>query len=560
MTLIVALKCPDGVILGADGCLTAKQSGKSIAMQISSSKIEELGQDKLMGFSYNNDRLYNDLKQYLNQYYKLTLHQLKDHGPLRKKLEKLLQRYNEYAGVLIVENRKDTPILEISVNESSIGVLKIQPHPIQNYCVAIGSGWSKVFGYRINNNDIKKAAISVFDRIDKIIKTGGKKVGIDRPVCIGIKNGEKHIVFAETRKELIANLGLKTQNKSLRSSPSIIRGNTFQQISRPVHSPATQIGQSSGTQIFYGPVTFVTSGTPQSSEHTESFKYHKGSQPKSLSKKSAHRKKDYLIGIPSKYKNVLKAYDAVLKCDPTLKEVWFKKGDILGELGRHKEELIAYEKALKLDPENTMVLYNQGVILGELGRHKEELIAYNKALKIDPRYKDAWFNIGFTLDELGRYKEALTAYNKALRIDPIYKKALGNKGIIFEQSGRYKEALVLFNKILKIDPKDKIAWYRKGLILDELGKYKEALIAYNKTLKLDPKYESALGNKGIIFGKTGRYKEALVLFNMVLKIDPKDKEAWYNKGIVLEELGKYKEALTVYNKALRIDPRYKEAL
>jgi len=221
MTLIVALKCDNGVILGADSCLTGTIAGREVAMEISSSKIEDLGADKLMGFSYSDDALYEQLRKCLAQYANQTLEQMNNSATLKQQLQQLSGAHRGYAGVLIVENRYSAPILEIGVNERGLGDVLIKPYRVQNSCFAIGSETKRVTGCKIDEKDIKLAALQVFNKIDEIIQTGGRAKGIDHPTSIGLKNREKYIVSASTKEELAQKIGLASPKPAVASQSAV---------------------------------------------------------------------------------------------------------------------------------------------------------------------------------------------------------------------------------------------------------------------------------------------------------------------------------------------------
>lgn len=125
---------------------------------------------------------------------------------------------------------------------------------------------------------------------------------------------------------------------------------------------------------------------------------------------------DLLVQEAHEYEEALEAYDEALHLNPSVKWVWYGKGNALLELECYEEALGAYDEALRLDPAFSWAWYCKGGAFAGLKRYEEALKAYDEALRLDPSDMSTWYWKGETLKALGRRREARQARRKARQL------------------------------------------------------------------------------------------------------------------------------------------------
>lgn len=131
----------------------------------------------------------------------------------------------------------------------------------------------------------------------------------------------------------------------------------------------------------------------------------------------------YHLGIAySQLKNYHQAiahYQAAIKLPiyPILKlGAYNNLGNLLKEKGDLKGAKKAYETILKIDPSFVIGYYNLGMTLKAMGLFKEAIAAYVKAIDLNPQYAEAYQNLGVVLLKAGYVEDSLIAFKEAIHL------------------------------------------------------------------------------------------------------------------------------------------------
>ncbi len=131
----------------------------------------------------------------------------------------------------------------------------------------------------------------------------------------------------------------------------------------------------------------------------------------------------YHLGIAySRLKNHQQAiahYQAAIKLPiyPILKlGAYNNLGNLLKEKGDLNGAKKAYETILKIDPSFVIGYYNLGMTYKAMGLFKEAIAAYVKAIDLNSEYAQAYQNLGVVLLKAGYVEDSLTAFKEAIHL------------------------------------------------------------------------------------------------------------------------------------------------
>ena len=261
-----------------------------------------------------------------------------------------------------------------------------------------------------------------------------------------------------------------------------------------------------------------------------------------------------------KVEDAQRAFERVLKAEPTHAAALNLLGILLTRVGRFQAAEHYLKRALRVTPRSDATLYNYAIVLKALKRPLEALECLGQALAINSAVPETWNNRGTILNELHRYNDAIADFDRALSIAPNYAEAYSNKGKAYAGLKLYPEAQRVFDKAVATNPNLSGAWLGLGLVLVRLNKQDEALAAYDKALELTPDFADVWVARGDAYNLAGRSDEASAAYERALALAPNMAEAWLGRGNVLFARQQYADASVTYRKALSIDPNLPDAL
>ncbi|MGB6297862.1 MAG: tetratricopeptide repeat protein [Rivularia sp. (in: cyanobacteria)] len=131
----------------------------------------------------------------------------------------------------------------------------------------------------------------------------------------------------------------------------------------------------------------------------------------------------YHLGIAyshlKNYHQAIAHYQAAIKLPiyPILKlGAYNNLGNLLKEKGDLNGAKKAYETILKIDPSFVIGYYNLGMTLKAMGLFKEAIAAYVKAIDLNPQYAEAYQNLGVVLLKAGYVEDSLIAFKEAIHL------------------------------------------------------------------------------------------------------------------------------------------------
>jgi len=160
---------------------------------------------------------------------------------------------------------------------------------------------------------------------------------------------------------------------------------------------------------------------------------------------------NYLKG--GKIQKAIECYEAALRIDPKIEEVWTNLGIAYGKVEMFQKEIECYEAALRIDPKHVNALNNLGVAYENLGNFQKAVECYEAVLRINPLDAEVWANLGIAYGKFGKFQKEIECYKTALRIEPradLY----NNLGVAYINLGNLQEALESFEEALRIDPQN----------------------------------------------------------------------------------------------------------
>ena len=128
----------------------------------------------------------------------------------------------------------------------------------------------------------------------------------------------------------------------------------------------------------------------------------------------------------------MRDYNAALKSNPDLVEIYFKRGILKTRIGNTTGALKDFDKMIQINPAHVFAYNNRASAKGNLGDIQGTLDDLNKATTLNPEYGMAYMNLGGVKCEIARlktdagdigearryYQEATDAYTKALTLNP----------------------------------------------------------------------------------------------------------------------------------------------
>ncbi|HEY9053804.1 MAG TPA: tetratricopeptide repeat protein [Rectinemataceae bacterium] len=168
----------------------------------------------------------------------------------------------------------------------------------------------------------------------------------------------------------------------------------------------------------------------------------------------------------------LEAVQAILKAEPSRKDVVYLLCWNLFRLGRHKDVVAAAEKTLASGPDYR-ISETMAESLYFLGRTEEALAQFSvyvhAAPQGDERYSSAYYYIGECYMRLKKFEHADIAFSTAVALE---------KGMYYW-------------------------WYRLGSVQEILTQYRRAYASFGKALELNPGFKFAQEGRARVKAKAG---------------------------------------------------------
>ncbi len=144
--------------------------------------------------------------------------------------------------------------------------------------------------------------------------------------------------------------------------------------------------------------------------------------------------------LQQKYEDARKEYEAALRLNPDLTELWTGLGDLLRSTGEMAAAEEKYREALRRNPRDYLALYGLGACLRFSRQHEEALRYFRASREAAPGYAAAHLGEGMTWQELGDPERAVAALQEAIRLQPDMDQAYYQLGRAYQTLGRTEDA------------------------------------------------------------------------------------------------------------------------
>jgi tetratricopeptide (TPR) repeat protein len=233
-------------------------------------------------------------------------------------------------------------------------------------------------------------------------------------------------------------------------------------------------------------------------------------------------------------------------------------GLLLLEKYNRPEALKAFDNVLKVNPSAAEALAAKGVLaLSKLEIKDAERFA-EQALNINPKLPEA---LRLRADVHLASEDAVAALKEleqARKINPRDERTLGRIAACLTLQRKNEELATLTKEVERFDPKPASFYFAMGERLEERRYYDEAEKCFRKAAELRPHVPDALNSLGQLYMRMGRETEARDTLEKAFKADPFNVRT-KNLIRVLDHLKKY-QTLKTDHFELRYDPKNDAAL
>ncbi len=185
------------------------------------------------------------------------------------------------------------------------------------------------------------------------------------------------------------------------------------------------------------------------------------------------------------YENATRAFEAVLRDQPTEGRAWSYYGICLAHQGRGAEAEAALARAIGFLPGNGEAWFHLGVARSLREEWREAASAYRHAVGLEPGDMVAWHRLGVALAESGDESGAAVAFERALVLSrEVPPTPLGPDRAPAAADDHVDEAGA------REGGREAKSWLELALSLLSLGEEEEAVAAYERAYTLDPERAS----------------------------------------------------------------------
>lgn len=183
-------------------------------------------------------------------------------------------------------------------------------------------------------------------------------------------------------------------------------------------------------------------------------------------------------------KTAIKAFDEVIKINPTSIDAWNHKGLAFYKLARYTEALQAFDKAIDFFPDkkNSDAFNNKGLVLTDLNNFEESEKSFKKAIEIDEKNFEAYNNLGRLYLSQEKIGEAHKHFSKAIELKKDSHEVLVNKGLLFIYTALYENSIDAFNKALSLRPVSATCYLCNGIASLNSSRYEDTKTNLKKAI------------------------------------------------------------------------------
>lgn len=257
-----------------------------------------------------------------------------------------------------------------------------------------------------------------------------------------------------------------------------------------------------------------------------------------------------------KYNQALPLFQAIVKEDPQMVDVWSYLAAALHQLGRNQEALATYKKALSLTHGAPQLVLSTATLLFEMGQLGEAAEHAKLAMASDPQ---AAYDLLVRID-LKRGDEAAAVANMRKAVNKGVATELVRQQLAkhLDEAGKPEQAIALLRPVEAQGAPPTLNTL--AMALSDAGKNQEAMALLERSLPQDEKLAQTHEYMGIVSLRLDRPEEAKQHLEQAVKLDPKLANAWNTLGVALFRLSAPQAALGAWRHAVKLDPTLYDAL
>ncbi len=190
--------------------------------------------------------------------------------------------------------------------------------------------------------------------------------------------------------------------------------------------------------------------------------------------------------LKKKYKEARNYYMTALKGDENNQDALFGYGQTSYYMNKIEDAKKAFDKILRIDPTNAIAYAYKGKLYAEDENYKlaEENIV--KAIELDPTSYDFYMDWGTYSRMRGKFKQAEEAWTRATQINPDYFLAYAYRAGLYDEQNMHAKALDDYRMVIKTNPKYYFAYEALGILAWHEGNFAEARASFEKAFSYYP--------------------------------------------------------------------------
>ena len=190
--------------------------------------------------------------------------------------------------------------------------------------------------------------------------------------------------------------------------------------------------------------------------------------------------------LKKKYKEARNYYMTALKGDENNQDALFGYGQTSYYMNKIEDAKKAFDKILRIDPTNAIAYAYKGKLYAEDENYKlaEENIV--KAIELDPTSYDFYMDWGTYSRMRGKFKQAEEAWTRATQINHDYFLAYAYRAGLYDEQNMYAKALDDYRMVIKTNPKYYFAYEALGILAWHEENYAEARASFEKAFSYYP--------------------------------------------------------------------------
>ena len=293
--------------------------------------------------------------------------------------------------------------------------------------------------------------------------------------------------------------------------------------------------------------------------------------------------------LEGKYKKAIVCFDAALKLNPDLADLYFNRGNVKVSLGQLKKAIADFDAALKLNPDNIAAYMNRGIAKVTVGQYKGAIADFGTALELKPDYVNAYVYRATVRLVLRQPEKALADLDNALKLNPDSIEANWCCAWVKRDLvGDYAAAIGNYDKIISLSSNKNITAYNErgeaksllgkskteqGRIAEARDLYQAAIADYTEIINLKLQKAKTYKSRGWTKYLLGQleaeqeneveaqrlYQEAVADIDEGLRLKPKGNKFlsafYHNLAVTKAALGDHEAAITDFNDAIQLHPK-----